>query len=101
MFEDDIAKKIAEARAQGCTYVLACVDTWDRARGDKDLGYYYPMFSQAADVAEYLRRVGHGAPGGDFCKSVIHLNADGAAVRYEPHDWLTGRALENRPAVHG
>lgn len=54
MFLDEVSKRFTSAKMANRRYLLVCFDTLDRARGDKDLGYYYQELDDAEAVHSRL-----------------------------------------------
>lgn len=77
MFLDVIAKRYQSAKSSGRRYLLVCFDTFDRLRGDKDLGYYYQEFDDAKAVHSRLGELQTGewnpSDSRDCCVAVIDL----------------------------
>ena len=90
-----VRERADRARADGRRYLLVCYDVWDRRRGDEDLGYYYPSFDGAHEVAAFLadKQLAVDTTGyADVCEAVIDLErATGdfdVAWCEAPADWL-------------
>lgn len=107
MFAAAVEERSRRAKAEGRAYLLVCFDTFDRLRGDEDLGYYYPTFDTVAEVASRLEGLQFGewnpSDGSDFCEAVVDLRDwDGKSLaRFvsAPLDWLAARTGgRNTPA---
>lgn len=87
----EVLERAAKAREDGKSFLVVCFDTFDRNRGDDDLGYYYPAFNTAKEVREFLagKQFGTWDPfiPIDFCEAVVDLH-NGDAV-HKPLEWLT------------
>jgi len=85
-----VAEHCRKARREGRAFLAVCFDTFDRLRGDKDLGYYYPAFDTPDELRIFLadKQTGQWEPGclNDFCEAVIELR-DGERL-FEPSHWL-------------
>jgi hypothetical protein len=92
MIPEDVERRVAKALEEGKAYLLVCVDTFDRLRGDSDLGYYYPAFDDAAAVKVYAQRFATGVwdPSTlqDFCEAIIELQPPRSATIHDPSQWL-------------
>lgn len=90
MLERMVAEQCREARREGRSLLAVCFDTFDRLRGDKDLGYYCAAFDSPAELRIFLadRQTGQWEPGrlNDFCEVVIDLQ-DGDR-HHVPAAWL-------------
>lgn len=81
----DVAERFAKAKAGGHAYLLVCFDSFDRLRGDDDLGYYYVTAETEREVRERLDGLQLGDWDAhnlsDVCEAVIEL---GDATRFDP-----------------
>lgn len=99
MFISELAEHAANARRGGYRFVLVCYDSFDRLRGDDDLGYYYPILDTAAavrnDIAAHRLHLGRIPPWADLndvCEAVINLETAGLELTeadcVDPRQWL-------------
>jgi len=95
MLAFEVAPRFARAKAAGHRYLLVCFDSFDRMRGDEDLGAYYVTAESEQEVRERLKGLQLGAwdvrNPADGCEAVIDLRqADvfSEAVCEDPTRWL-------------
>ncbi|PZX13614.1 hypothetical protein LX81_03163 [Palleronia aestuarii] len=90
----DFDSRCDAARASGRRYLLVCVDMFDRMRGDRDMGFYYPAFDRAQEVADYIRNHAIGVPdpsdNRDRCEAIAELGA--TTIVHDPAQWLNRSA---------
>ena len=95
MILEEVEERIAKARADGRAFLLVCVDSFDRMRGDEDMGYYYPVLDSHAQVAAYIasHQLGAWDPTDvrDWCEAIVEIQGAKSAEIHAPADWLAAR----------
>lgn len=99
MAEAPIVRRFREAKAAKRRYMLICFDTYDRMRGDADLGYFYPAFDTEEEVRQFLKgkQLCEWTPRNlaDCCEAVIDLERTGTELfpgdSQKPQEWLAKR----------
>lgn len=99
----DVEARMRQAMKKSGGFLLVCYDVWDRQKGDKDSGYYYPHLQSAEAVRAHLARLQLGEEKHnslDVCEAVIDLSRVGdvfdPAVCEHPSHWLTRTFKEGR-----